>query len=36
MRAKTRVILLRHGRSTLNDQGRYQGSSDNSELTAAG
>ncbi|MEM9767346.1 MAG: histidine phosphatase family protein [Cyanobacteria bacterium P01_D01_bin.71] len=35
-KAKTRVILLRHGRSTLNDQGRYQGSSDNSELTAAG
>lgn len=32
----TRVILLRHGRSTLNDAGRYQGSSDQSQLTAQG
>ncbi|MDB9525367.1 histidine phosphatase family protein [Oscillatoria sp. CS-180] len=32
----TRVILLRHGRSTLNDQGRYQGSSDTGELTPEG
>jgi broad specificity phosphatase PhoE len=32
----TRVILLRHGRSTLNDQGRFQGSSDSSDLTSQG
>ncbi|NJO11227.1 MAG: histidine phosphatase family protein [Leptolyngbyaceae cyanobacterium SL_1_1] len=32
----TRVILLRHGRSTLNDAGCYQGSSDTSDLTAKG
>ena len=32
----TRVILLRHGRSTLNDAGCYQGSSDQSQLTAQG
>ncbi len=31
-----RVILLRHGRSDLNDAGRYQGSSDDSQLTAKG
>ncbi|MEO0377806.1 MAG: histidine phosphatase family protein [Cyanobacteria bacterium P01_A01_bin.17] len=34
--APTRVILVRHGRSTYNDQGRYQGSSDESVLTAQG
>ena len=32
----TRVILVRHGRSTYNDQGRYQGSSDQAVLTANG
>jgi broad specificity phosphatase PhoE len=32
----TRVILLRHGRSTLNDAGCYQGSSDQSDLTPQG
>lgn len=32
----TRVILLRHGRSTLNDAGCYQGSSDHSYLTDKG
>ncbi|NJN20872.1 MAG: histidine phosphatase family protein [Leptolyngbya sp. RL_3_1] len=32
----TRVILLRHGRSTLNDAGCYQGSSDQSDLTSQG
>lgn len=31
-----RVILMRHGRSNLNDAGRYQGSSDDSQLTAKG
>lgn len=31
-----RVILLRHGRSDLNDAGRYQGSSDQSRLTPRG
>jgi broad specificity phosphatase PhoE len=31
-----RVILMRHGRSNLNDAGRYQGSSDTSDLTARG
>ncbi len=31
-----RVILMRHGRSDLNDAGRYQGSSDDSQLTAKG
>ncbi len=30
------VILVRHGRSTFNDQGRYQGSSDESVLTPQG
>jgi phosphoserine phosphatase len=30
------VLLLRHGRSTLNDMGCYQGSSDRSDLTARG
>ncbi|MEL6160418.1 MAG: histidine phosphatase family protein [Cyanobacteria bacterium J06554_11] len=33
---KTRVILVRHGRSTFNQQGRYQGSSDDSVLTSLG
>lgn len=32
----TRVILVRHGRSTFNEQGRYQGSSDEAVLTAKG
>ena len=32
----TRVILVRHGRSTYNEQGRYQGSSDQAVLTADG
>lgn len=32
----TRVILVRHGRSTFNDQGRYQGSSNSSVLTEKG
>ncbi len=32
----TRIILLRHGRSTLNDAGCYQGSSDHSQLTVEG
>jgi phosphoserine phosphatase len=33
---KTRVILVRHGRSTFNEQGRYQGSSNESILTEKG
>jgi phosphoserine phosphatase len=32
----TRVILVRHGRSTFNEQGRYQGSSDEAVLTDSG
>ena len=32
----TRIILVRHGRSTFNDQQRYQGSSDDSVLNAQG
>lgn len=32
----TRVILVRHGRSTYNEQGRYQGASDESVLTEKG
>lgn len=32
----TRILLLRHGRSTLNDEGRYQGSADLGELTHQG
>ncbi|MBE7383565.1 MAG: histidine phosphatase family protein [Leptolyngbya sp. SIO1E4] len=32
----TRVIFVRHGRSTYNEQGRYQGSSDQAVLTANG
>ncbi|KST67927.1 histidine phosphatase family protein [Mastigocoleus testarum] len=32
----TRIILVRHGQSTYNAQGRHQGSSDESVLTQAG
>lgn len=32
----TKVILVRHGRTTYNEQGRYQGSSDESVLTDKG
>lgn len=32
----TRVILVRHGRSTYNEKGLYQGSSDDSVLTETG
>ena len=32
----TKVILVRHSRTTYNEQGRYQGSSDKSVLTAKG
>ncbi|MDJ0705002.1 MAG: histidine phosphatase family protein [Leptolyngbyaceae cyanobacterium MO_188.B28] len=32
----TRVILVRHGRSTFNEQGRYQGSSDEAVLNDKG
>lgn len=32
----TKVILVRHSRTTYNEQGRYQGSSDESVLTAKG
>jgi phosphoserine phosphatase len=32
----TKIILVRHGRSTYNEQGRYQGSSDESVLTEKG
>ena len=32
----TRVILVRHGRSTFNEQGRYQGSSDEAVLIEKG
>ena len=32
----TRVILVRHGQSTFNAQGRHQGSSDDSVLTSTG
>ncbi|MEB3355897.1 MAG: histidine phosphatase family protein [Synechococcales bacterium] len=34
--ATTRVILVRHGRSTFNDQQRYQGSSDAAVLSEQG
>ena len=34
--APSRVILVRHGRSTFNDQGRYQGSSNEAVLTQKG
>jgi broad specificity phosphatase PhoE len=36
MQPSTRVILVRHGRSTFNEQGRYQGSSDEAVLTPKG
>lgn len=36
MSAPTRVILVRHGRSTFNEQGRHQGASDESVLTEKG
>lgn len=36
MPSTTRVILVRHGRSSFNDQGRYQGSSNESVLTQTG
>ena len=32
----TRIILVRHGRSTFNEQGRYQGSSDEAVLIEKG
>ncbi|MEO1403705.1 MAG: histidine phosphatase family protein [Cyanobacteria bacterium J06635_1] len=32
----TRIIFVRHGRSTYNEQGRYQGSSDKAVLNAHG
>lgn len=32
----TKIILVRHGRSTFNEQGRYQGSSNESVLTEKG
>lgn len=32
----TQVILVRHGRSTWNDEGRFQGSSDQADLTLTG
>ncbi len=32
----TQVILVRHARTTYNEQGRYQGSSDESVLTEKG
>lgn len=34
--ASTKVILVRHARTTYNEQGRYQGSSDESVLTVKG
>lgn len=34
--ASTKVILVRHARTTYNEQGRYQGSSDESALTKKG
>ncbi len=33
---KTKIVLVRHARTTYNEQGRYQGSSDESVLTAQG
>lgn len=36
MQNTTHVILVRHGRSTYNDQGRYQGSSNHSVLAQKG
>ncbi|MGD1920329.1 MAG: histidine phosphatase family protein [Pleurocapsa sp.] len=34
--SSTKVILVRHGRTTYNEQGRYQGNSDKSILTPKG
>ncbi|NJK61933.1 MAG: hypothetical protein HC921_03895 [Synechococcaceae cyanobacterium SM2_3_1] len=34
--SSTHVIMLRHGRSTFNEQQRFQGNSDHSRLTATG
>jgi phosphoserine phosphatase len=34
--SSTKIILLRHARTTYNEQGRYQGSSDDSVLTEKG
>ena len=34
--ASTKIIIVRHARTTYNEQGRYQGSSDRSILTAKG
>ena len=34
--SSTKVILVRHARTTYNEQGRYQGNSDESVLTAKG
>ena len=34
--SNTKVILVRHARTTYNEQGRYQGSSDRSVLTPKG
>ncbi len=36
MQQPTRVILVRHGRSTFNEQGRYQGSSNEAVLSPEG
>lgn len=36
IRAAKRVVLVRHGQSTWNEEGRIQGSSDFSVLTAKG
>lgn len=36
MQKTTRIIFVRHGRSTFNDQGRYQGSSNDAILTEQG
>jgi len=36
VRGRVRVVLVRHGQSTWNAEGRVQGSSDGSELTAKG
>lgn len=33
---RTRAILVRHGRSTYNEQGRFQGSCNDSVLTTKG
>ena len=36
IRAAKRVVLVRHGQSTWNEEGRIQGSSDFSRLTQKG